>query len=37
MKFFGHIWHGARILFSDVFTDNDPDLDAQVEFGTWGL
>jgi hypothetical protein len=24
-------------LFSDVFADIDPDLDAQVEFGTWGL
>ncbi|PHT98324.1 Photosystem II CP47 reaction center protein [Capsicum chinense] len=30
--FFGHIWHGARTLFRDVFTSIDPDLDAQVEF-----
>jgi len=30
--FFGHIWHGFRILFIDVFADIDPDLDAQVEF-----
>uniref|UniRef100_A0A453FW34 Uncharacterized protein n=1 Tax=Aegilops tauschii subsp. strangulata TaxID=200361 RepID=A0A453FW34_AEGTS len=32
--FFGHIWHGARTLFRDVFAGIDPDLDAQVEFGT---
>jgi photosystem II CP47 chlorophyll apoprotein len=29
---FGHIWHGAIILFRDVFAGSDPDLDAQVEF-----
>ncbi|CAN1364868.1 Photosystem II CP47 reaction center protein [Linum perenne] len=29
--FFGHIWHGARTLFRDVFAGIDPDLDAQVE------
>ncbi|KAB1668955.1 hypothetical protein ES319_1Z090200v1, partial [Gossypium barbadense] len=33
--FFGHIWHGARTLFRDVFFDIDPDLDAQVEFGAF--
>ncbi|XVF86434.1 hypothetical protein PTKIN_Ptkin18bG0039600 [Pterospermum kingtungense] len=33
--FFGHIWHGARTLFRDVFADIDPDLDAQVEFGAF--
>ncbi|KAK8663018.1 hypothetical protein V6N13_024899 [Hibiscus sabdariffa] len=33
--FFGHIWHGARTLFRDVFTGIDPDLDAQVEFGAF--
>ncbi|KAL5644773.1 hypothetical protein ACJX0J_002825 [Zea mays] len=33
--FFGHIWHGARTLFRDVFAGIDPDLDAQVEFGTF--
>jgi len=33
--FFGHIWHGARTLFRDVFAGIDPDLDPeQVE---WGL
>jgi photosystem II CP47 chlorophyll apoprotein len=33
--FFGHIWHGARTLFRDVFAGVDPDLDPdQVE---WGL
>jgi photosystem II CP47 chlorophyll apoprotein len=32
--FFGHIWHGARTLFRDVFAGIDPDLDAeQVEWG----
>ncbi|RVW86541.1 Photosystem II CP47 reaction center protein [Vitis vinifera] len=30
--FFGHIWHGARTLFRDVFAGIDPDFDAQVEF-----
>ncbi|KAK7391136.1 hypothetical protein VNO78_19534 [Psophocarpus tetragonolobus] len=33
--FFGHIWHGARTLFRDVFAGIDPDLDAQVEFGAF--
>ncbi|KAG8475212.1 hypothetical protein CXB51_032068 [Gossypium anomalum] len=33
--FFGHIWHGARTLFRDVFTGIDPDLDAPVEFGAF--
>ncbi|KAL0437862.1 UNVERIFIED_CONTAM: Photosystem II CP47 reaction center protein [Sesamum radiatum] len=32
--FFGHIWHGARTLFRDVFVGIDPDLDVQV-FGTF--
>ncbi|KAL2347019.1 hypothetical protein Fmac_001019 [Flemingia macrophylla] len=33
--FFGHIWHGARTLFIDVFAGIDPNLDAQVEFGAF--
>ncbi|XXG73057.1 hypothetical protein AAC387_Pa07g2038 [Persea americana] len=33
--FFGHIWHGARTLFREVFAGIDPDLDAQVEFGAF--
>lgn len=33
--FFGHIWHGARTLFRDVFAGIDPDLDARVEFGAF--
>ncbi|KAH6559215.1 hypothetical protein KP509_1Z019400 [Ceratopteris richardii] len=33
--FFGHIWHGARTLFRDIFAGIDPDLDAQVEFGAF--
>jgi photosystem II CP47 chlorophyll apoprotein len=32
LLFFGHIWHGARTLFRDVFAGIDPDLDSQVEF-----
>ncbi|MGK7917343.1 MAG: photosystem II chlorophyll-binding protein CP47 [Prochloraceae cyanobacterium] len=31
--FFGHIWHGSRTLFRDVFAGIDPDLGEQVEFG----
>jgi photosystem II CP47 chlorophyll apoprotein len=32
--FFGHVWHGARTLYRDVFAGIDPDLDEeQVEFG----
>nr|WGO61876.1 photosystem II 47 kDa protein [Aneura pinguis] len=31
----GHIWHGARTLFRDVFAGIDPDLDAQLEFGAF--
>nr|YP_009589398.1 photosystem II CP47 chlorophyll apoprotein [Selaginella bisulcata]QBL75981.1 photosystem II CP47 chlorophyll apoprotein [Selaginella bisulcata] len=30
----GHIRHGARTLFRDVFAGTDPDLDAQAELGT---
>ncbi|MDY6781264.1 MAG: photosystem II chlorophyll-binding protein CP47 [Cyanobacteriota bacterium] len=32
--FFGHIWHGTRTLFRDVFAGVPEDLDDQVE---WGL
>jgi photosystem II CP47 chlorophyll apoprotein len=32
--FFGHIWHGARTLYRDVFAGIDPDLpEEQVEWG----
>lgn len=32
--FFGHLWHGSRTLFRDVFAGIDPDLDIeQVEWG----
>ncbi|MGG6295390.1 photosystem II chlorophyll-binding protein CP47 [Leptolyngbya sp. AN02str] len=32
--FFGHIWHGARTLFRDVFAGIDPELsEEQVEWG----
>ncbi|MEB3164668.1 MAG: photosystem II chlorophyll-binding protein CP47 [Prochlorothrix sp.] len=33
--FFGHIWHGARTLFRDVFAGIDADLGDQVEFGAF--
>ena len=33
--FFGHIWHGARTIFRDVFAGIDADLDEQVEFGAF--
>ncbi len=32
--FFGHIWHGSRTIFRDVFAGIDADLEEQVE---WGL
>jgi photosystem II CP47 chlorophyll apoprotein len=32
--FFGHIWHGSRTLFRDVFAGVEADLEEQVE---WGL
>jgi photosystem II CP47 chlorophyll apoprotein len=34
--FFGHIWHGARTLFRDVFAGIDPELDEEmVEWGVF--
>jgi photosystem II CP47 chlorophyll apoprotein len=34
--FFGHIWHGCRTIFRDVFSGIDPELDDdQVEFGVF--
>jgi photosystem II CP47 chlorophyll apoprotein len=33
--FFGHIWHGARTIFRDVFAGIDLDLDDQIEFGAF--
>ena len=33
--FFGHIWHGARTIFRDVFAGIDTDIDDQVEFGAF--
>ena len=32
--FFGHIWHGSRTLFRDVFAGVPLDMEEQVE---WGL
>ena len=33
--FFGHIWHGARTIFRDVFAGIDDDLNEQLEFGKY--
>jgi photosystem II CP47 chlorophyll apoprotein len=33
--FFGHIWHGSRTIFRDVFAGIDPDLEQQIEFGAF--
>ncbi len=32
--FFGHLWHGARTIYRDVFAGVEADLEEQVE---WGL
>ncbi|MEM7556286.1 MAG: photosystem II chlorophyll-binding protein CP47 [Cyanobacteria bacterium P01_A01_bin.84] len=32
--FFGHIWHGSRTIYRDVFAGVEADLEEQVE---WGL
>lgn len=33
--FFGHLWHGSRTLFRDVFAGIDADLGEQIEFGAF--
>lgn len=33
--FFGHIWHGSRTLFRDVFAGIEEGLEEQVEFGVF--
>jgi len=33
--FFGHLWHGARTLFRDVFTGIGAEVTEQVEFGVY--
>ena len=33
--FFGHIWHGSRTIFRDVFAGIDDDLNEQLEFGKY--
>ena len=33
--FFGHIWHGSRVIFRDVFSGIDPNIEQQVEFGSF--
>jgi len=31
--FFGHIWHGSRTIYRDVFAGVDADMEEQVEWG----
>ena len=33
--FLGHLWHGSRTLFKDVFTGIGPQVTEQVEFGAF--
>jgi len=33
--FFGHIWHGARTLFKYLFAGIDPELEEEIDFGTF--
>jgi len=33
--FFGHIWHGARTIFRDVFAGIDVEFKDELEFGTY--
>jgi len=33
--FFGHLWHGARTIFRDVFTGIGAEVTEQVEFGVY--
>ena len=34
LLFFGHLWHGSRTIYRDVFAGVEADLEEQVE---WGL
>jgi photosystem II CP47 chlorophyll apoprotein len=31
--FFGHLWHGSRTIYRDVFVGVEADMEEQVEFG----
>jgi photosystem II CP47 chlorophyll apoprotein len=33
--FFGHLWHGGRTIFRDVFTGIGAEVTEQVEFGVF--
>jgi len=33
--FFGHIFHGCRTLFRDVFSGIEPQIEEQIEFGAF--
>ena len=33
--FFGHIWHGSRTIYRDVFAGVEEGLEEQVEFGVF--
>ena len=34
--FFGHLWHGSRTIYRDVFAGVEADLEEQVEWGRFG-
>ena len=33
--FLGHLWHGSRTIFRDVFTGIGAEVTEQVEFGAF--
>jgi photosystem II CP47 chlorophyll apoprotein len=33
--FLGHLWHGSRTLFRDVFSGIGAEITEQVEFGAF--
>jgi len=33
--FLGHLWHGGRTIFRDVFTGIGAEVTEQVEFGAF--
>jgi len=35
LSFFGHLWHGGRTIFRDVFTGIGAEVTEQVEFGVF--
>jgi photosystem II CP47 chlorophyll apoprotein len=33
--FFGHLWHGARTIYRDVFAGVEEGIEEQIEFGKY--